>query len=754
MNALTAPWKVWSSGILDALSSLTLISRWLRLSHKINSHNLVTDDFFGINIATSEDPRCDDYVISCLTDLGIRHVRMDYCYDSQGASAQRLLDRIIAEGFDVMLDLIPGLDQAKALSNDEAARQRWRGFLTDVFNNYSNKVSVFEIGNTPNRGNWSGFNGVSYVYAWQIATEVAESFSIDLAGPNISDFEPLYNVAFLKSMKRAHSAPKIHTDNLFVERVVEPEAYDHRVLGRWVTRILNFNLIKKARLIADIGLQLGCEKTYCTYKCWTRKRLTRWSATPDQKNADYIVRYLIIAAASGALDRVYWGPLICHRDGLIDCGDTSYPIVDNVSFYKKVRGSVENFQVTEAYGAFKYIIGLIRHVTCLQGVTADNGINHFVFEAQDGAEIHIIWCADRSSASLSDIYCPDDLKNAEHSTIYGEINAYKPMMVSEKPLILKWNSKLLNRPPIESISLLKNTKDNGILFHTTPGLQSTTVNTPHWGGVVAVPHDADMDATLAAYMPNSLNSAEELRILRDGRNRLWNVCLDPQRDEQQTVKLNRAKGMKKFTYRFMESKGKRHWNNATEMLRRGINTPQPLAFFERHHRSGIRENYYVCRFVPNAFSARDVFSAFNQGKTKYQGIPKAEMFNHMAGFIARMHARGVIHRDLSAGNLMMTLKDGELDIFAIDIGRAKINVKGGVKNKHRFLDLKRICYKPEWPDRELFIQAYNSHIHKPLPNWWKISIFAYEFKHILKKIIKGKRKLKVKHIFRLKKPIF
>lgn len=733
------PWKVWARAGLDVMSCIAEIPSWLRLSHEIHDRNQIGNDFVGVNIATSSDPACDDEVIAYLNDLSVRHVRMDYSYCSQQGDAQRLLDRALAEGLDVMLDLFPPLESAAALKHDVNARQQWRDFLQQVFAEYGEQVSIFEIGSTPNRGKWSGFDGISYLHAWRIATEVAENFEVTLAGPNISDFEPLYNFAYLKAMKRVHSVPSIHSDNLFVERVVQPEAYDHRVAGNWATRKLNLNLIKKARIIAEIGHQEGCEKTFCTYKCWTRKRLSRWTTNPEQKNADYLVRYLVIAAASGALDRVYWGPLICNRDGLVDCGDDSYPVVDNVSFYKEVRGQVADFTPTKAYAAFKYIIGLMRNVTCLQGVSADNGINHFVFETEQGGEIHIVWCMDRCALALGDIYTPAQLNDVQFKTTFGVAPLYHPVMVTEQPLIIEWPALQAQRPSSDDIRTLADVAASGTVYYNSPGLQSVAVNTPQWLGVVAVATDKSIEQTLGAYMPANMLAAQELTVLRDTRNRLWNIRLDSQEDEIQTVKLNRAKGIKKLTYRFMPSKGMRHWNNATEMLRRGINTPQPLAYFERHHNCGIEDNYYVCRFVPNAFSARDVFTAFKRGETEFKSLTKDTIFDLMAGFIAKMHNRNIVHRDLSSGNLMMTYDNAELQFYAIDIGRAVIDKSKQITAMQRGLDLKRICYKLNWDDRALFMQAYHRHAEVTV-KYWKPMLLSYELKQTFKKALKAKLK--------------
>lgn len=728
------------------------IPSWLRLSHEISSVEQVPTDFFGVNIATSDDPRCDDYIVNALRELSIANVRMDFSYSSIDGSAQRLLERVLAEDFDVLLDIFPSREEATRLADDSEAQQRWREFVETVFQRYGGRVSIFEIGSTPNRRKWSGFEGLGYLVAWDIAARVADSYNasqsaavpLTLAGPNISDFEPFYNYCFLSAMKRQHSVPAVHTDNLFVERVVQPEALDHRVLGSWVNKeTLQLNLVKKARIIAHIGQQLGIEKTFCTYKCWTRKRLNRWSADPEQKHADYMLRYLVIAAASGALNRVYWGALICNRDGLIDCGNSDYPVVDNVSFYCRVRGSVDDFKPSKAYNALKFISPLLRGLICRQGISADNGINHFVFQNADGEEQHFVWCLDRYAIPLVRIYPEGSLREARFFNGFGEEHDEKPRMLNERPLLIRWPSgHQVFRPKLDDIRVLEDVAASGVIYNHREGLQPVPVDTPQWQGVVALPIGCDVDSLLERYMPAALNRTEEVSVLRDSRNRLWNVKLDESCSELQTVKLNRAKGIKKLTYRFQQSKGLRQWNNATEMLRRGINTPEPLAFFERHHSKGIEDNYYVCRFIDNAFSCRHVFNAINLGEDSYRGIEKLDYIEQISGFVARMHSNNIVHRDLSSGNLVMTEQRGELTFYTIDIGRALISSAKFLSPRQRFVDLNRICYKLDWAHRQLFIDAYFRHVRQQPPRWWKQSLASYDLKQDVKKMLRGKYKRK------------
>ena len=107
-----------------------------------------------------------------------------------------------------------------------------------------------------------------------------------------------------------------------------------------------------------------------------------------------------------------------------------------------------------------------------------------------------------------------------------------------------------------------------------------------------------------------------------------------------------------------------------------------------------------------------------------------------------MHNKGIVHRDLSVGNLMLTQKnDGRIIPYLIDIGRARITRKG-VDGRHRLLDLMRICYKLSWPNRKFFIQCYHHHWHRKLPWYWRLAVGYYDVKQGTKKYVKRQLKRK------------
>ena len=85
---------------------------------------------------------------------------------------------------------------------------------------------------------------------------------------------------------------------------------------------------------------------------------------------------------------------------------------------------------------------------------------------------------------------------------------------------------------------------------------------------------------------------------------------------------------------------------------------------------------------------------------------------------------------------------GEPELQLIDIGRAWIWSGPGsrVRNRHRMLDLIRIAYKLDWPDRERFVECYERHLGKSLSPLWRLPFRYYDSKQALKKAIKGKRR--------------
>ncbi|MBI2438734.1 MAG: hypothetical protein HYV36_07995, partial [Lentisphaerae bacterium] len=250
--------------------------RWRGASHLPRRACRIPEDFFGLCVANAPDPASDDYVIARLNELGLRHVRLDFTYTDRQAYTERFLDRLLTERFRVCLHLVQPREEARAMlrlpkpgqGRPEAA-ERWRAFVGEMLDQYGRRMELIEIGATCNRRKWSGYSPAAFFAAWQIAWEEARGRNLTIAGPNITDFEPVYNAGWLGCLRRSRMPPSAHTDNLFVERCTEPEAFDHKIAGKRLARLLRFNLVRKAQLLSDIGAWAGVPTLICAHVSWS-----------------------------------------------------------------------------------------------------------------------------------------------------------------------------------------------------------------------------------------------------------------------------------------------------------------------------------------------------------------------------------------------------------------------------------------------------------------------------------------------------
>ncbi|MCG2659514.1 MAG: hypothetical protein L6437_04615 [Kiritimatiellae bacterium] len=464
-------------------------SRWRRSTSPLPRKAVqVPTDFFGLCVANAPESACDDYVIARLNEIGIRHVRLDFTYGDREAFTERFLDRLLTDRFRVCLHLVQPQEEARAMLRHPEAAERWRAFIGDMLDRYGSRVELIEIGTTCNRRKWSGYSPAAFFVAWQIAWEEARGRNRTIAGPNVTDFEPAYNAGWLGELRRAGVLPSVHTNNLFVERATEPEAFDHKIAGQRLASLFRFNLIRKAQLLQDIGAWAGVPTLMCAHVTWSLRRIARFLEDIEEKHADYLGRYACLAAASGALARVYWGPLIGQRAGLIDDGTSEYPEIPHVTYYEQARGEIKDYRLRPAFRTFQTVNRLLTGTTfqrCLAtgagleilefaqgGRTTDDGRrttdDGSVEEKQtpnaelktkneerpgsaralrpgertrNGAILHAVWTTDGNGASANACYPPELLAQAEIYARDGQRLERAPRMFSESPVFLVWQNQ-------------------------------------------------------------------------------------------------------------------------------------------------------------------------------------------------------------------------------------------------------------------------------------------------------------------------
>ena len=720
---------------LDCL--MYVLGGGLRLpgGHKPQPGFRVPDEFVGVCVASQQDPDADTSMIGYLNELGIRHVRMDFTYDSLGGHGERFLERLLDEGFQVLLRLLPPPAEASRMAESEV-QQHWQTFVSDVLARFGQRLEAVEIGNVVNRRRWSGYRSAEdFLIAWSLAWEQVRGHGVTLAGPNVTDFEPPYNYAFFKAMQRRGQLPDIHTNNLFVERVIRPEAFDHRVAGRPMTMLLKLNLIKKARILGRLSESFGIDKTYSTTAFWTLPRIERRLVDSEQKQADYLIRYMVLTAASGGLQRAYWGPLVSQREGLVDDATGQPASHELVGQYTENNGCWRDYVRRPAFAAMTAFNRMIPGTRYLGEVPtgADLQIHRF---ANDSRQVHVVWTTHSQAAVLEDIYSAADLQQAEVLDDTGKPFDSPPGIATEEPLFLCW-------PAEQNIAVNARARViPGLAVHANrPGGQHYYYRDENWRGMVFAASRGEADQLIAVLHPDQVAPPAGENILRKARNVIWSID-DPTCSGRKLAikKPNRLKWNKKIVDHFKPTKGVRSWSGANQLRRMGIDSPAPVAWFERHTRKDTLDNWYVCEHAGKVPSVRDFFEHYTRGETEYLGFTREEFFRPLSEFLLRVHGMGVFFRDLAGGNILVFIgEDRSLEFTLIDTARARFYDKPTSMGK-RLSDLKRTCYKLDWAGREMFMEMYLQALGRSFSWPYRVPFHYFDWKARTKRRLKGKHK--------------
>lgn len=160
---------------------------------------------------------------------------------------------------------------------------------------------------------------------------------------------------------------------------------------------------------------------------------------------------------------------------------------------------------------------------------------------------------------------------------------------------------------------------------------------------------------------------DEGTVIFDGRNIIKRFVfkIDENTGKEIIVKkYKRPDLLKKIGYGFFKSsKAERAFFNATELRNRGINTPEELAFLEERKKGFLKSAY----FLSSADYSPSIESKFNSNKEFDKRIAK-----YFAYFVAELHIKGIIHKDLNCSNVLFNEnKEGDISFSLIDINRMK-----------------------------------------------------------------------------------
>lgn len=158
---------------------------------------------------------------------------------------------------------------------------------------------------------------------------------------------------------------------------------------------------------------------------------------------------------------------------------------------------------------------------------------------------------------------------------------------------------------------------------------------------------------------------KEKHLIYQGRNKVWLTKLNSRKVVvKEFHKLGFFKG---FIYTFFrKNKAQKAFDNAMELLKRGVLTPEPIDVKEVRRCGLLCKVYYISSYTD--------WQAIRKPLT--EDIPyNRQMAIDFAHFVARLHEKGIIHHDLNNTNVLYKKSGQHYNFMLIDINRMSFTSK-------------------------------------------------------------------------------
>ena len=174
---------------------------------------------------------------------------------------------------------------------------------------------------------------------------------------------------------------------------------------------------------------------------------------------------------------------------------------------------------------------------------------------------------------------------------------------------------------------------------------------------------------------------QEGEIIYEGRNMLKVYEVNGIKLTVKSFKIPHLINQAAYSF-FRKSKAERSYEFGMGILRKGINTPVPIAYIEQHCVGLLRRSYYISEYCDYDRSFRE----FDLRPGTF--IKKKNVLLAFADFTVAMHEAGIYHEDYSNGNILFKEKDGNILFSVIDINRVTFGPVGLQKAYKAF---RRLC---------------------------------------------------------------
>lgn len=146
-----------------------------------------------------------------------------------------------------------------------------------------------------------------------------------------------------------------------------------------------------------------------------------------------------------------------------------------------------------------------------------------------------------------------------------------------------------------------------------------------------------------AHLPQMMEEGKG-EVVYNSRNRVVRFAIDGL--SLMVKRFKRVNALQQVVYTFFrKTKAERAFLFASEFLKRGIDTPQPVAYMEKRHHGLFTTGYFVSLETPGTETSlllREV-----------QDYPR-DLAEAVARQVVLMHSKGVLHGDLNLSNFLCT----------------------------------------------------------------------------------------------------
>jgi len=246
--------------------------------------------------------------LDVLDDLGVGAVLLRlHPWEGTIEAEHRLAQGLVERGY----ELTVAVPQNRELVRNP---ERWTAVVEEVAERFVPLCSRFAVGHAINRSKWGIWTRSEYVRLYERAAEILRRHpGVELIGPSVIDFEYQVTAAVLNRRRKGLRFDVV-SSLLYVDRRGAPENPQ-----------LGFDTVGKVVLLRAIAetSRSSSERCWITEVNWPlwegpHSPAGRKVSVDEERQADYLARYYLLALGTGLVERVFWWRLAARGYGLVD----------------------------------------------------------------------------------------------------------------------------------------------------------------------------------------------------------------------------------------------------------------------------------------------------------------------------------------------------------------------------------------------------------------------------------------------------